>query len=135
MEKKETQTLEEKSVEAPKDDPTAKKDLWKKMADAIPERHVGKLLIFMLVVIVLGIGFNFYSAFWGGPRLRSELKAKNAEVEMLQKDLELVRSGNVNADLPLEESLPDEIVLDEFNTNTPDSVIFNAYGDGVEPEL
>ena len=71
-----------------KDEVTEKPDLFRKISDAIPQRHVNKLLWFLLALILLGLGLQTYNAIWGNPRERAERRKLEEEKELIQKQLE-----------------------------------------------
>lgn len=109
---------------------TEKPDLFRKISDAIPQRHVNKLLWFFIVLIVFGLGINIYSTFWGNPQMRSKLKKQAEETEMLQKELD-ERKAMEQARMLEDGSVVPEDLLKSFDDTTSGEEIFDAYGNTV----
>lgn len=106
-----------------------KPDLFRKISDAIPQRHVNKLLWFLLTLILLGLGLQIYNTIWGNPRERAERKKLEEENALLQKKADeqkaqarMLEDGSV---------VPDDL-LEGFDDTTSSDELFEAYGNTIE---
>lgn len=115
-----------------KEQSSKKPDIWQKISDAIPERHAKKVVYFFVAIILLGLGFNIYSTFWGNPQMRAKLKKQTAETELLQKELDSRNAIESSSAFSREGSAVSEEVLENFNDSTPSEVIFDAYGNSID---
>ena len=112
-----------------KGDVAEKPDLFRKISDAIPQRHVNKLLWFLLTLILLGLGLQIYNTIWGNPRERAERKKFEEENALLQKKADeqkaqarMLEDGSV---------VPDDL-LEGFDDTTSSDELFEAYGKTIE---
>ena len=109
-----------------KDEVVEKPDLFRKISDAIPQRHVKKVLWFLLALILIGLGLQTYNAFWGNPRERAERKRVEEENALLYKQLEEQRA---NDDVRLLEdgSVVSSDLLEDLDSTTSSDELFDAY--------
>lgn len=110
-----------------------KNDIWRRIADSIPDNQLKPFLWLFSIVIVLALAFNFYSSFWGSPRMRAQLKEKRNEIEYLKRELALRDSFIEMREFPFDVTVPSKGRLDTFDSLTPDSIIFEAYSEDVDP--
>lgn len=139
---KETQNLEnvkeqgidQKSESMVSNDTSEEKpDLFRKISEAIPQRHVKKVICFFMVIIVLGLALNIYSTFWGNPEVRAKLKEKIAETEMLQKQLDQQRQGvDVSASSLEVGNEHSNTSFDSLDNKTSKDELFSAYENAVD---
>lgn len=114
-----------------KDEVVEKPDLFRKISDAIPQRHVKKVLWFLLTLILIGLGLQTYNAFWGNPRERAERKRVEEENALLYKQLEEQRA---NDDVRLLEdgSVVSSDLLEDLDSTTSSDELFDAYSNTIE---
>lgn len=114
-----------------KDEVVEKPDLFRKISDAIPQRHVKKVLWFLLALILIGLGLQTYNAFWGNPRERAERKRVEEENALLYKQLEEQRA---NDDVRLLEdgSVVSSDLLEDLDSTTSSDELFDAYSNTIE---
>lgn len=116
-------------------DPVAEKpDLFRKISDAIPQRHVKKLLLFFMVIIVLGFGFNAYLTFWGNPRERAERKKVEEENALLQKQLE-IQKANDEVRLLEDGSIVSDGLFEDLDNSASSDELFDAYSNTIEVDV
>lgn len=108
-----------------------KPDLFRKISDAIPQRHVNKLLWFLLTLILFGLGLQIYNTIWGNPRERAERKKLEEEKEFVQKQLEEQRAKAQARMLEDGSVVPDDL-LEGFDDTTSSDELFEAYGNTIE---
>lgn len=114
-----------------KGDVAEKPDLFRKISDAIPQRHVNKLLWFLLTLILLGLGLQIYNTIWGNPRERAERKKLEEEKELVQKQLEEQKAQAQARMLEDGSVVPDDL-LEGFDDTTSSDELFEAYGNTIE---
>lgn len=114
-----------------KDDVTEKPDLFRKISDAIPQRHVKKVLLFLLALVLLGLGLQTYNAFWGNPRERAERKRVEEENALLQKQLE-IQKANDEVRLLEDGSIMSDDLLEDLDNAASSDELFEAYGNTIE---
>ncbi|CQB88163.1 Uncharacterised protein [Chlamydia trachomatis] len=114
-----------------KDEVVEKPDLFRKISDAIPQRHVKKVLWVLLALILIGLGLQTYNAFWGNPRERAERKRVEEENALLYKQLEEQRA---NDDVRLLEdgSVVSSDLLEDLDSTTSSDELFDAYSNTIE---
>lgn len=114
-----------------KDEVVEKPDLFRKISDAIPQRHVKKVLWFLLTLILIGLGLQTYNAFWGNPRERAERKRVEEENALLYKQLEEQRA-NDDVRLLEDESVVSSDLLEDLDSTTSSDELFDAYSNTIE---
>lgn len=114
-----------------KEEVTEKPDLFRKISDAIPQRHVKKVLLFLLALVLLGLGLQTYNAFWGNPRERAERKRVEEENALLQKQLE-IQKANDEVRLLEDGSIVSDDLLDDLDNATSSDELFETYGNTIE---
>lgn len=114
-----------------KDEVVEKPDLFRKISDAIPQRHVKKVLWVLLALILIGLGLQTYNAFWGNPRERAERKRVEEENALLYKQLEEQRA---NDDVRLLEdgSVVSSDLLEDLDSTASSDELFDAYSNTIE---
>ena len=131
------ESVEEKGLEQQVDTQDVKEgvaekpDLFRKISDAIPQRHVNKLLWFLLALILLGLGLQTYNAIWGNPRERAERKKLEKEKAMIEKQLEEQKAQAQARMLEDGSVVPDDL-LEGFDETTSGDDIFDAYSNTIE---